>query len=103
MPRGLLGSFQDFDQAPAFAFTQRASLHDAYGITDVAGVFLIMGHEFGSLFHELAVDGVLELTLYRYDDGALHLVADDYTNFFFACIAFFHRLTWRFGEQVFSE
>lgn len=82
--RGLLCAFYDFDQAPALVSAERSSFHDAYFVSDIAGVFFVVHHEFFGALNELAVQRVHEAALYQYRDGLIHLGRHHNAYFLFA-------------------
>ena len=88
----LLGAFDDFDEAPAFVFAQRARLHDTDGVSLAGIVVLVVGHELRRLFDDLAVGLVRDLPLDPDEDALVHFVADDDADAFFAGVSGFYRV-----------
>src|SRR5690606_41453021 len=73
----LLGALDDFDEAPALLFAERACFHDANCIAHVRVIILVVSHQFGRLFDELAIDRMFDLSSDRDGDAFIHLVAND--------------------------
>ena len=84
MGKTLFGSFDYFDQTPAFVLAERAGFHNPDGVTDIALVFLIVSHKSGGLFHELTILWVFHFAFDQNYDGLVHLVAHNNTDSFFS-------------------
>src|SRR5690606_14476461 len=74
---GLLGLFDDLDQAPALGSAQRAGLTDDDEVADARRVGLVVHLALLGAADDLAVQRVLHAVLDLDDDGLVHLVADD--------------------------
>ena len=72
--------FDDFNQAPAFEFAERAGLRDTHGVADLRFAILVVGIEAFDLlddFPELRMRNACR----RFDNrGLLHLGRDDLTD-----------------------
>lgn len=84
----LFRSFNDFDQAPAFVFAERARFGDPNFIADLAIILLIVRQEFLGLLHEFPIDRVPQLSLNSNCDGLIHLIASHYPDSRFSEISF---------------
>src|SRR5690606_25577468 len=74
---GLLGLFDDLDQAPALGGAQRAGLTDDNEVADARRVGLVVNLALLGAADDLAVQRVLHAVFDLDDDGLVHLVADD--------------------------
>jgi hypothetical protein len=84
----LLRFFHYFHQSPALCFAQGTGFHNTNSVAYGALIFFIMSMEFGSLFYELTIDGVLYFPFYRNSNGLIHSVTGNHPNSCFAQISF---------------
>ena len=68
-------SFDDFNQAPAFHFAERARFHDAHGVANVASVFFVVCEELLGTLYEFSVQRVHQAALHLDGDGFVHFIA----------------------------
>lgn len=71
---------EDFKEAPALGFAERACFHDADTIADLGFVFLVMGMEFRGVFSDFAEFGVGDAGDSADNDGFIHFVRDNFTH-----------------------
>jgi hypothetical protein len=86
----LLRLFNYFYQSPPLSFAQGAGFHNANSIAYGALILFIMSVEFGSLFYELTIDGVLYFSFNSNSDGLFHFVAGNNPSSCFTQISVFH-------------